>query len=118
MADHSLTPPPFSRRAADVDTYRAVWEGFDGEVAVADPYRWLEDGSSSEVAEWVATHYQRTRQALDARPTRSRWIERLSALAALPTTMAVQVAGGLVFTLERPQGADRRPRGRATTTPL
>ena len=92
---------------ADVDTYRAVWEGFDGEVAVADPYRWLEDGSSSEVAEWVATHYQRTRQALDARPTRSRWIERLSALAALPTTMAVQVAGGLVFTLERPQGADQ-----------
>ena len=101
MADHSLTLPPFSRRVADVDTYRAVWEGFDGEVAVADPYRWLEDGSSSEVAEWVATHYQRTRQALDARPTRSRWIERLSALAALPTTMAVQVAGGLVFTLDR-----------------
>jgi prolyl oligopeptidase len=74
---------------------------------VADPYRWLEDGSSSEVAKWVADHHHRTREALDARPSRGRWLERLSALTALPTTLALAVAGDRLFTLERPAGADQ-----------
>ena len=74
---------------------------------MSDPYRWLEDGESSEVAEWVATHNSRTREALDARPTWRRWHERLSALTALPTTLSLAVAGEQLFVLERAQGADQ-----------
>ncbi|MCY7300327.1 MAG: hypothetical protein LH616_14085 [Ilumatobacteraceae bacterium] len=109
MADSSVTPAPASRRGVEADVFydadlRAVVpEG----VTVADPYRWLEDGDSSEVAAWVATHNQRTRKALDARPTWARWHERLSALTALPTVLSLQVAGDNLFLLERAAGADQ-----------
>ncbi len=79
---------------------------------MADPYRWLEDNdpsgvTSPEVAAWVATHNQRTREALDARPTWVRWHERLSALTALPTVLSLQAAGDHLFLLERAAGADQ-----------
>jgi len=79
---------------------------------VADPYRWLEDNESSgvsspDVTAWVATHNQRTREALDVRPTWGRWHERLSALTALPTVLSLQVAGDSLFLLERAAGADQ-----------
>ncbi len=99
MADAPIAPSPATRRGDEVDVYHGV--------EVHDPYRWLEDGSSSEVAEWVAQHNLRTQQALDARPTRSRWHERLSALVALPTVLDVQVAGDRLFVVERAQGADQ-----------
>ena len=99
MADISVAPPPASRRGDEGDVYHGV--------TVPDPYRWLEDGDSPDTRAWVAAHFQRTRQALDALPVRGRWHERLSALVALPTTLAVQVAGPHLFTLERPAGADQ-----------
>ena len=99
MADAPLAPAPASRRGAEVDVYH--------DVEVADPYRWLEDGDSSEVAAWVATHNQRTREALDARPTWGRWHERLSALTALPTVLSLTVAADHLFLLERAAGADQ-----------
>jgi prolyl oligopeptidase len=67
----------------------------------------LEEANSPDVTEWVATHNQRTRQALDARPTWSRWHERLSALVALPTVLDVAVAGERLFVVERGAGADQ-----------
>lgn len=94
-----IPPAPATRRGDDADDYHGV--------RVHDPYRWLEDGSSAEVAEWVAAHNSRTREALDARPARVRWHERLSALTALPTTLSLAVAGDQLFTLERPAGADQ-----------
>jgi prolyl oligopeptidase len=78
-----------------------VWHG----VAVADPYRWLEAGDSPEVVEWTTAQNQYTRQALDARPDRGRWFERLSALIGLPTVMACRVRGERLFVLERGRGA-------------
>ncbi len=74
---------------------------------VADPYRWLEDGDSEEVAAWVATHNERTKQALEARPTWQLWHERLSALTALPTVAGASVRGDRLFVLERGPGADQ-----------
>ena len=97
MADAPITPPPATRRGGEVDVYHGV--------EVPDPYRWLEDGESSEVAEWVAAHNTRTREALDARPTWERWHERLSALVALPTVLDVSVVGDRLFVIER---ADRK----------
>lgn len=99
MAELPVAPAPATRRGAEADVYHGV--------VVADPYRWLEDGESPEVAAWVATHTSRTRQALDARPTWGRWHERLSALTALPTTLGLTVAGEQLFVLERAAGADQ-----------
>jgi prolyl oligopeptidase len=80
-----------------------VWHG----VTVADPYRWLEDGDSSETAAWVSAQNAHTRQALDALPHRGRWVERLSALVALPTVIGAEVVGERLFVLERAAGADQ-----------
>lgn len=99
MADTPVAPAPATRRGAEADVYHGV--------TIPDPYRWLEDGDSPETRAWVAAHYQRTRQALDAQPARARWHERLSALTALPTVLTVQVAGPHLFTLERPADADQ-----------
>ncbi|MDO9173307.1 MAG: hypothetical protein Q7V62_00795, partial [Actinomycetota bacterium] len=99
MADAPVAPAPATRRGAEADAYHGV--------EVPDPYRWLEDGESSEVAEWVATHNSRTREALDARPTWRRWHERLSALTALPTALSLSVAGDQLFVMERAAGADQ-----------
>ncbi|MFM8311145.1 MAG: hypothetical protein ACKOAZ_04520, partial [Ilumatobacteraceae bacterium] len=99
MADTPLRPAPVARRGSDVDVLHGV--------EVHDPYRWLEDGTSAEVAEWMAAHNLRTREALDAQPARARWHERLSALMGLPTTLGLTVAGDRLFTLERPEGAEQ-----------
>ena len=76
-------------------------------VEVRDPYRWLEDGDSPAVAQWVAEHNQRTHDALSARPTWDRWHQRLAALTALPTTLSLSVHGDQLFVLERAAGADQ-----------
>ena len=76
-------------------------------VAVADPYRWLEDGDDPEVREWVAAQNRRTREALDARPDRGRWHERLVASMELPVVLAAQVEGPVLVTLERAAGAQQ-----------
>ena len=99
MADSPVAPSPATRRGDEADVYHGV--------TVPDPYRWLEDGESSEVAEWVTLHNQRTREALEARPVRGRWHERLSALTGLPTTLSLAVAGPHLFVIERAQGADQ-----------
>ncbi len=99
MADLPVADAPATRRGAEADVVH--------DVEVADPYRWLEDGESPETVAWVAQHNSRTREALDARPTRGWWHERLSALIALPTTLSLAVAGERLFVLERAAGADQ-----------
>ncbi len=76
-------------------------------VSVADPYRWLEDGDDPEVQQWVAEQNRYTRQALDARPDRDAWHERLVALMGLPVVLSAVVRGDRVFTSERPAGNDQ-----------
>ena len=58
----STSVPP-TRREDVVDTYHGI--------AVADPYRWLEDGDDPEVAAWVAAQNELTRSLLDV-PVRRR----------------------------------------------
>ena len=76
-------------------------------VAVADPYRWLEAGDAPEVVDWTAAQNRYSRQALDARPDRGTWHERLSALVALPTAITCYAVGEQLFVLERARGADQ-----------
>ncbi|MGH9134620.1 MAG: prolyl oligopeptidase family serine peptidase [Ilumatobacteraceae bacterium] len=85
--------PPPSRRDAVVDTLHGV--------DVADPYRWLEDGESAEVQQWVTEQNRHTREILDCRPDRSAWHERLIALMELPVVLAAEVRGDVVVTMER-----------------
>jgi prolyl oligopeptidase len=49
-------------------------------VAVADPYRWLEDGDSAEVQAWTTSQNGRTRAVLDAIPSRDALRARVKAL--------------------------------------
>jgi prolyl oligopeptidase len=49
-------------------------------VAVADPYRWLEDGDSADVKAWTASQNERTRAVLDAMPGRDALRTRVKAL--------------------------------------
>ena len=99
MANSHIPAAPASWRGADADVYHGV--------TIDDPYRWLEDGSDPQVVQWVAAHNNRTRQALDAQPSRGWWHERLSALVALPTVMSVQARGRRLFVVERPANADQ-----------
>jgi prolyl oligopeptidase len=92
-------PVPPARRDDVVDLLHGV--------AVPDPYRWLEAGESLDTVEWVAAQNERTREALDARPDRVRWHERLVALMQLPTAGGCQVRGDRLFVLERPTGAQQ-----------
>jgi len=94
-----VLPAPSARR----DDLVEVLHG----TPVADPYRWLEAGDAPEVHAWVAAQNERTRQALDARPDRVVWHERLVALMQLPVVAGVQVRGTSLFVWERPAGAEQ-----------
>ena len=94
-----MNPPPPTRREVVTDTLHGV--------TLADPYRWLEHGDDPEVQQWVADQNRYTRQALDARPDRDAWHERLVALMGLPVVMSAVVRGDRVFTSERLTGADQ-----------
>ena len=91
--------PPRTRRDAVVETLHGV--------AVADPYRWLEEGDDPEVQHWVAEQNRHTRSALDAIPDRGLWHERLVALMGLPVVQSVQVRGDRLILLEREAGAQQ-----------
>ena len=99
MAESQPVTPPSTRREEVVDAVHGV--------ELVDPYRWLEDGDAEATAHWVAVQNRYTRQALDARPTRGEWHERLSALVGLPTVMGCTVHGDRLFVLERATGADQ-----------
>ena len=63
---------PATRIVDHVDTYHGT--------AVADPYRWLEDDTSSETATWVEAQNAVTFAYLDRIPYRARLLTRLNAL--------------------------------------
>ena len=63
---------PPSRQGDVVDVY--------GDTRVADPYRWMEDLESPEVAQWVAAQNAVTRAHLDTLPHRAALAQRLTAL--------------------------------------
>ena len=94
-----MNPAPPARR----DDLVEILHG----TPVADPYRWLEAGDAPDVQRWVAAQNERTRQALDARPDRGKWHERLVALMQLPVVAGMQVRGSQVFVWERPAGAEQ-----------
>ncbi|MGD9705155.1 MAG: prolyl oligopeptidase family protein [Acidimicrobiia bacterium] len=94
-----MLPAPHARRDDLVEVVHGT--------PIADPYRWLEFGDTPDVQRWVAAQNERTRQALDARPDRGTWHERLVALMQLPVIAGMQVRGSRLFAWERPAGAEQ-----------
>ncbi len=74
---------------------------------MADPYRWLEDGSSAEVRAWTTAQNERTRTALDAVSARGRFRARLAELTAAGTALSPAVRGDRLFTVDRWDDRDR-----------
>ncbi|MDQ3544176.1 MAG: prolyl oligopeptidase family serine peptidase [Actinomycetota bacterium] len=93
----SPTVPP-TRREDVVDVRHGI--------PVPDPYRWLEDGDSPEVAEWVNAQNALTRTAVD-RPERARWHERLVGLMQLPVLQQAEYCNDELFCFERPAGSEQ-----------
>jgi prolyl oligopeptidase len=94
-----VPPPPAARVDDLVETL--------GGIEVADPYRWLEDGTSAEVRAWTTAQNDRTRTALDAIPARGRLRARLAELTEAGTAAAPSVRGDRLFTIDRWGDRDR-----------
>jgi prolyl oligopeptidase len=82
-----------TRREAIVETIHGV--------AVADPYRWLEDANDPEVAAWTAGQNARTDALLRAVPGRAALEGRLTELFRVGTLASPAVHGGRFFYLKR-----------------
>jgi prolyl oligopeptidase len=66
-------------------------------VAVADPYRWLEDGESAETRQWVAAQNAFTRSNLDALPERGAIHAALDRLLTTGSVSAPVLRGARAF---------------------
>jgi prolyl oligopeptidase len=80
---------PESRKGDVVDQY--------GSVRVADPYRWLEDLESPEVAAWVTAQNAVTETHLKTLPLRDHFRRRLTELWNYPRTSLPRVEHGRLF---------------------
>ena len=69
-------PRPDTRTVDVVDDYFGT--------AVADPYRWLEDGGDAEVADWLRAQAAHAREHLDALPGRAASTAALDRAVRLP----------------------------------
>ncbi|HCR93745.1 MAG TPA: S9 family peptidase [Oceanicaulis sp.] len=97
---------PETRTVEQVDVYASAAEG---EVAVSDPYRWLEQDVrvSEDVANWVEAQTEVTNAYLDQLPGRERIAARLAELwnyerYGLPTTRETE--DGLRYFFSRNDG--------------
>jgi prolyl oligopeptidase len=91
-------PPPTATKPVS-ETYHGV--------AVADPYRWLEDANAPEVKSWNEAQSAFTRKHLDALPGRDRLRARFSELlgSASADYFALKSVGKTLFAIE-----DRPPK--------
>lgn len=64
---------------------------------VADPYRWLEDQNSAEVASWVRAQADLADQYLSRLPGRDELAKRLAELSELPTSTVPRLYGDRWF---------------------
>lgn len=80
---------PETRTTDVIDTY--------GQTSVADPYRWLEDLDSPEVAAWVTAQNAVTFAHLESLPLRRHFTERLTELWDYPRTSVPVIESRRLF---------------------
>ncbi len=85
---------------------QVVAEVMHGE-RIEDPYRWLEDSDSTEVAAWTEAQNAATRAALDARPERAAMAARLRELVDCGSVSAPKAVAGHLFYQRRSPGQDQ-----------
>jgi len=80
---------------------REVTDTYFGQKIV-DPYRWMEEGKTPELAQWMKAQNDYTRSQLDALPMRSEFLKRISELSDAGVRVAnVRRAGELYFYTRR-----------------
>jgi prolyl oligopeptidase len=92
--------PPVARREDVVDLLHGV--------AVADPYRWLEDGDSEETRTWVEHQNAISRSVLESLPNRDSIHARLDRLLAIGSVGTPAVRGSRYF-YQRRDGRQDQP---------
>ena len=87
-------------RTAPQTTMAPVTDVYHG-VSVADPYRWLENGTDPKVEAWSAAQNARTRAYLDQLPGRRALFDRILSLtdATSPAYHNLHEAGNRLFAL-------------------
>jgi len=93
-----LKYPP-TRKVDAFDTYFGV--------KVPDPYRWLENGKSPEVQEWLKAENNLTRSFLDALPGRAALEARYRQLLYIDTITAPGRAGDRLFYMKRKSNEEK-----------
>ncbi len=91
---HAADPhAPPTARVPVVDHY--------GDLAVTDPYRWLENGADPKVHQWSLAQDQRTRTYFDKLPSRKPMFDRLMKQIAASSSSYydVHAAGGQLFAM-------------------
>jgi prolyl oligopeptidase len=86
---HSRLTYPESRKGDVVDDYHGT--------EIRDPYRWMEDLNSPEVAAWVAAQNEVTFSYLEQLPMREHFRKRISELWNYPKTSLPRIEGGRLF---------------------
>ncbi|HXI03017.1 MAG TPA: hypothetical protein VNI57_07550, partial [Candidatus Saccharimonadales bacterium] len=70
------------------------------QTEVKDPYRWLEDGSSAEVKDWIRAQNEHAESVLGSFPDGKEIAERVRQLATTsPVRSAARMSGGVLFFL-------------------
>lgn len=77
-------------------------------VKIADPYRWLEDGSSADTQKFVTDEMTYARAVLDPLPGRDKIHARLSQLLTIGTINPPQIGGDYYFYTRR-EGTENQP---------
>jgi prolyl oligopeptidase len=90
---------PATRRVDQVDELHGV--------RVADPYRWLEDGKSPEVQQWVAAEDKVARSYLAELPGREAMAARMKELFYVESQGTPQLHGHRLFYPRRAAGAEK-----------
>ena len=75
---------------------------------IADPYRWLEDSTSSETKQWTEAQLAYTRKIIDARPDRKEIRDRLHTLLETSEITPPEVRGNYFFYTKR-EGDQNQP---------
>ncbi len=94
----ALTAPP----PTPVDTVTDTLFG----VAVADPYRWLEDGGDPQVHAWTEAQYRHFRSYVDSYPGRETLEGEIRDLMHVGAITPPQPYGDMYFWTEREAGQD------------
>lgn len=103
-----FSPPVFAQDKPPTALIREVTDDYFGQKIV-DPYRWMEDGKSTELANWMKAQNDYTRAFLDKLPARQAILKRLNELSDTGVNVGgIKRAGNLYFYYRLAPGENNR----------